>query len=113
VTIYDALNRCESDAGAFEFVRPVQPLKHSKQFVCILHLKTHSIVPNEYYELIFVSVGASDLDFCSQARACEFDGIRNKVDQHNSQHRTVSVEIGQCPDLPHNVASLCILMNFR
>jgi hypothetical protein len=84
VTIYDALNRCESDAGAFEFVRPVQTLKHTNQFVYILHIKTHAIVPNEYYQLICVPVGASDLDFCTQARASEFDGIRNKVDQRNS-----------------------------
>src|ERR1700682_4787231 len=84
VTMYNALNCREPDAGALKFVRLVQPLKHSKQFVYILHIKSHSIVPNEYYQLISVSVGASDFDFCSQARACEFDGIRNKVDQNNS-----------------------------
>jgi len=82
--MYNALNGRESDAGAFKFVRLVQPLKHSKQFVYVLHIKTHPIVPNEYYQLISVSLSVSDLDFCSQARACEFDGIRNKVDQHNS-----------------------------
>jgi len=53
--MYNALNGRESDAGAFKFVRLVQPLKHSKQFVYVLHIKTHPIVPNEYYQLISVS----------------------------------------------------------
>jgi hypothetical protein len=111
--MYNPLNRRQSNTRTFKFIRRVQPLEHSKQLVYILHIKTHSIVPNEYYQLISVSVGASDLDLCSRARAREFDRIRNKIDQHYSQHRTVPVEIGQCPDFPRNVASLCILPNFR
>ena len=34
----------------------VQALKHAKQFIHILHIKANSIVPNEYYQLIAVSI---------------------------------------------------------
>jgi hypothetical protein len=80
--MYYALNRSQSNAGAFKCTRIVQALKHSKQFIHVLHIKAHPIVPNEYYQVIAVSVGAADLDFGLRARAREFNRIGNKVDQY-------------------------------
>src|ERR1700720_4108703 len=110
--MYNALNGSQSNASAFKFIGLVQPLKHSKQFVYILHIKTPSIVPNEYYQLISVSVGASDLDFGLWARARKFDRIGKKVHEYKPQHRAVPVNIGQCADFPGNVAPLCVFPNF-
>jgi hypothetical protein len=90
--MYYALNGSQSNAGAFKCIRIVQALKHSKQFIHVLHIKAHSVVPNEYYQVIFVSVGASGFDFGLRARAREFDRIGKKVDQYKPQHRTVSVD---------------------
>jgi len=82
--MYYALNRSQSNAGAFKCIRIVQALKHSKQFIHVLHIKAHSIVPNEYYQPVFASVGAPDLDFRLRACAREFNRIGNKVDQYQS-----------------------------
>jgi len=82
--MYYALRRSQSNAGAFKCIRIVQALKHSKQFIHVLHIKAHPIVPNEYYQVIAVSVGAADLDFGLRARAREFNRIGNKVDQYQS-----------------------------
>src|SRR4029077_18210967 len=100
VTMYYALNRSQSNARAFKCIRIVQALKHSKQFIQVLHIKAHSIVPNEYYQVIAVSVGAADLDFGLRARVREFNRIRDKVNQYQSKHRTVSIEIRQWADFP-------------
>jgi hypothetical protein len=81
-----ALNRSQSNAGAFKGVRIVQALKYSKQFIHVLHIKAHPVVPNEYYQVIGVSVGAADLDFGLRARAREFNRIGNKVGEYQSQH---------------------------
>jgi hypothetical protein len=78
----DALYRCQSNASAFKCGRLVKTLKHSKQLIHVLHIKAHPIVPNEYYQVIAISVGAADLDFGLRARAREFNRIGNKVDQY-------------------------------
>jgi hypothetical protein len=93
--MYYALNRSQSNASAFKLASLVQALKHAEQFVRISHIKAHSVVPHEYYQVICVSVGAADLDFGLRARARELDRVGNKVNQHKPQHRTVSIEIGQ------------------
>jgi hypothetical protein len=80
--MYDALNRRQSDAGAFKFIRLVQALKHAKQFIYVLHIKAHSVVPYEYYQFISVSLGASDFDLGLRAGAREFNRIGNKIHQH-------------------------------
>src|ERR1035441_3417224 len=103
----DALNRRQSHAPAFKCIRRVQALKHAKQFIYVLHIKAHSIVPDEYYQVIFVTVGASDLDLGVRPRASEFYRVGNEIHQYKPQHRTISIEIWQHADFPDDVASLC------
>jgi hypothetical protein len=80
--MYYALNRSQSNASAFKRIRIVQALKHPKQLIHVLHIKSHPIVPNEYYQAVFVPVGAPDLDFSVRACAREFNRVGNKVHQH-------------------------------
>jgi hypothetical protein len=75
--MHNSLNRSQSNASSFKFVRLVQPLKHSKQFVYILHIKAHTVVSNEYYQVICVSICAAYLDLGLWARAREFNRIRD------------------------------------
>jgi hypothetical protein len=49
MTMYYSLNRSQPNASAFKCGRLVQALKHTKQFIHVLHIKAHPIVPNEYY----------------------------------------------------------------
>src|SRR3984885_10105682 len=98
--MYYALNRGQTDARTFECVRLVQALKDTKQFIYVLHIKAYSVVPNEYYQVALVAVGASDLYFSLLARAYKFNCVGYKVNQHKPQHRTVAIEVGQCTDFP-------------
>jgi hypothetical protein len=73
--MYYALSRRQSNARAFKCIGIVQALKHSKQFIHVLHIKADAIVPNEYNQVIAVSVGAADLDFGLWACAREFNRV--------------------------------------
>src|SRR5580704_5608351 len=107
-----ALNCSQPDASTFVCVRLVQTLKYSKQFIHVFHIKAHPVVLNEYYQVIGFPVDTADLDFGLRARAREFNRVRDKVNQYQSKHRTVSIEIGHCADFPGDVASLCVVPNF-
>jgi hypothetical protein len=80
--MYDSLDRRQSNAGAFKLIRLVQALKHPKQFIYILHIKPRSVVPDEYDQVIFVSLEVSDLNLGREARAREFNRIGNKIHQY-------------------------------
>jgi hypothetical protein len=80
--MYDPLNRRKPNARAFKCIGIVQALKHSKQFIHVLHIKADAIVPNEYDQVIAISVGAADLDFGLRARAREFNRVGDKVNQY-------------------------------
>jgi hypothetical protein len=82
--MYYSLNRSKPNASALKGFGIVQALKHSKQFIHVLHIKAHPIVPNEYNQVIAVSIGAADLDFGLRARAREFNRVRDKVNQYQS-----------------------------
>jgi hypothetical protein len=82
--MYDALNRRQANTCAFKFARLVQALKHAKQFVYVLHIKAHPVVPNEYDEVISVSLGASNLNLGLRAGARKFNRIGDKINQHQS-----------------------------
>jgi hypothetical protein len=109
--MHNALSRRQSDAGAFKFFRLVQALKHAKQFICVLHIRAHPVIPNEYYQVISVCLGASDLDFGLRARARKFNRIGNQINQYKHKHRSAAIEFGQRADLPGNLAALCLLPN--
>src|SRR6266550_3208270 len=94
------LNRSQSNTRAFKLFSPVKPLEYAKQLIDVLHLETDSIVSNENDDLIFFSIGASDLNLGLLAFAREFNSVGNEINQGESQHRTVSIQIGQCPNSP-------------
>ena len=70
----DALNGSQSYAGAFKLCRPVQTLKHTEKFICILHVKTRAVVPYEHLFLV-LAVGVADLYLGLRSRSCEFNRI--------------------------------------
>jgi hypothetical protein len=75
----DPLNRSQSNASSFKSIRLVQALKHTKQLIHIFHIKAHSVVPNEHYQVISVSLGASDLDLGPRPGARKFNRIGNEI----------------------------------
>jgi hypothetical protein len=78
----DALNGSQPDAGSFKRLRRVETLEYSKQFTYIFHIKTDSIVSNEDHDLTLFLVQAPYFDFGLRARAGEFYRIRDQIDEH-------------------------------
>src|ERR1700730_9553493 len=102
----------EPNSSAFKLFREMQALKHAEQFIYILHVEAYAIVPHEH--LYFISsVHTANLDFGAGSHACEFDCIRNKVDNNQLQHGTVSVTDRKRGDLPFNVPTLRVLPELR
>src|SRR5882757_979001 len=91
------MNRCPSNASSFKVIGPTQTLKHAGQFILILHIKPHAVVPNEYHQVICIFASPSDPDFGLRGRAREFDRVGNKTNEYEPQHRTISREIGSAP----------------
>jgi hypothetical protein len=46
----------------------VQALKHAKQFIYVLHIKAYSVVPDEYYQVIFPSAQPISISACERVR---------------------------------------------
>jgi hypothetical protein len=86
VAIYYPLYSSQPYASAFKRFLPVKTLEYAKQLMHVLHIKTDSIVSNEDDYLILSAVGATDLNLCFGARAREFNGVGEKIDQYKSQH---------------------------
>ena len=47
VTLNDALDDRQADAGALEILRAMQPLEHAEQLVGVAHVETGAIVANK------------------------------------------------------------------
>src|ERR1700674_866074 len=54
VALDDALHDRQADAGAFEILRAMQPLKHAEKLVGILHVEADAVVANEEHLLLAV-----------------------------------------------------------
>ena len=89
----------------------MQTLKHAEQFIHILHIKPHAVVPNEYHQVICIFTSASDLDFGLRARAREFDRVANKLNEIRTSASNGLQRNRECSDFPGNVASCRILSN--
>ena len=110
--MYDTLNRGQPDAGTFKRLGRVETLEYTEQLVYVFHVKSDSIVSNEDHHLILFLVLASDFDFGLRARAREFHGIRNQIDERQPQHRAVSIPGGQAANLPDDIAPVRLLPDF-
>src|SRR5262245_32577697 len=112
MTMYNTLNGSQPNTRTFKIFSPVETLEYAKQFLYISHIKADPIVFNKNDDLVLFSVVVSYLNLRPLSCACEFNRVRNKVNQRKSQHRAVSIQIGQCPDFPPNLPSICLLLYF-
>ena len=99
----DAPNFGQADAGSFKPSRPVESLKHTKEFVCALQVEANPIVANETNRFAFAVLG-SDFDLCLGARASVFDCVGKQIDDDLAQHERIAQHFGQVPDPPVNLA---------
>ncbi len=75
----------QPNARTLVFLLPVQTLENPKELIDIRHIETHTVVPNENHDLLFLTLRASDFNLGSLAFAGELQRIGNEIDQCESQ----------------------------
>ncbi len=75
----DPLYNCEPDACAFEFICPVQALKHTKKLVRVLHVKSRAIV---LYEIGLMQLIPTDFNYRLVPAPRVFHSVGNEIDEN-------------------------------
>jgi len=112
VTLNDALDNGQADAGAFEFIAAVQALKDTEQLVGILHVEAGAVVAHKYDGLRVASRLTADPYLRLRALASELQGIRDQIDQHYSQHGVIADNDRQLRDAPFDGSARCFRFEF-
>jgi hypothetical protein len=84
MTVNNSLNKRQSDPGPLEFLRPVQPLEHSKKLMGVPGIKTDPGVPDEIDTLPILRA-ATDFNPAHIFGCCKFDCIGNQIPPNLSQ----------------------------
>jgi len=58
----NSLHVGQTDAGAFKFFSPVQPLENAEQSVRVRHVEAHAVIFDEDHNLVAVALRGSDFD---------------------------------------------------
>src|SRR5881394_4631177 len=77
VPLDDALRQGQPHAGALEFVRPMEPLKHAEQLVGIAHVEPDAVIAHEVDDRLSLA-SRSDLDLRMGPAATELEGIADQ-----------------------------------
>jgi hypothetical protein len=75
----DSTYVCETDAGAFKLVVPMEALKDSEQLVDILHVESRPIIPHKDLNFIGVSFGGANFDLGLRPGGGEFQRIGDQI----------------------------------
>jgi hypothetical protein len=81
VPLDDAADGGQADAGAFEFVVPVQALEHPEQLAGIAHVEADAVVPNEDV-LRALGDADADLDHRVRSRTRVLHGVVDQVGEY-------------------------------
>ena len=105
MAIDDALNGRETDATSFEFIRRVKTLECSEKFPGVIHVESHSVVPNKID--VFRRAGfVSDFDRRRALLASEFDRIRKKILEDLCDQPLVRISVWERIDLESDFSVL-------
>ena len=81
--------------STFEILLPMQALEDTEEFIHKLHIEANTIVADKDYHFGFIFLFTSDLDLRTLSRTSELQGVRDQVDQHNTQHDSITADHGQ------------------
>ena len=84
VTRDNPLHRGQSHTSSGKFAGAVQALKHTKQFIGVLHVETRAVIANKQNPFT-VSVLHPELNLCGRLFRGELPGIPDQVFQRDSQ----------------------------
>src|SRR6185295_5900619 len=94
VTVDDALNVGQADAGAFKIAGAMQPLEDAEKFVGVLHVEAGSVVPDKEDPVLVGGLlgRASDLDAGLFPLAGVFDGVADEIGEDLAQEVAVGLD---------------------
>ena len=99
----DALNRCQSDAGSFELVGAMQPLKYAEKLVDVSHVEPNTVVPHENLRLVSMSTYRANFDRGETACAGELDRIGKQIHKSHPQESPISIADRESTNLPADI----------
>src|SRR5258706_508106 len=98
----DAIDRGQSDAGAFEILSTVETLKDAKKFICVSHAKADAVVADVNGALA-VDLRLADFDDWLRARARVLNGVGNEVAEDSLHQPRIAFDERQFAHAPIDV----------
>ena len=89
----DPLCSGQAHSHSFEVLPAVRPLEDSKKLIGVLHIKTHSVIPNKEHLPAPVQP-ASYLDHGRFSGHCVFDRIREQVEEYLLDQSRIAIDKG-------------------
>ncbi len=83
---------CQTNSRAFEVIWWMQALKNSKEFMNIIHIKTHAVVTDKDHGL--GSIFAPNLNLRNLSGTREFQSVRDQIGHHDPQHGSITGDYG-------------------
>ena len=93
VSLHDALNQRQADAGAFKFLRGMQAGKNAEQLAGVIHVKPDAVVAHIPNAWVLIGL-AADFDDGLRALAGEFDRVVEQVKKHFAQSNGIGMPGG-------------------
>src|SRR4051794_24909669 len=107
VALNDAPYGSEPYACTFELFPVVQPLEDAKELVRVSLVEAHPVIPHEEHRLL-ISLYGADFDHRPLGSARVFESIGEQVLHYQPQHGRVAMDLGEFPDLPEDLLSICL-----
>src|SRR3954453_22333917 len=91
MALNDSARVCQSEAGSFEMVAAMEPLKKAEELVIVSHVKPCAVVANEENFFIGGGILTADLDPGVGLISGKLDGVGNQVCPDLTEHSEVSL----------------------
>src|SRR5438552_786939 len=99
VTMNDAPDIGQTNAGAFKLVRTVEALEDAEQLVDVTHIKPDTVITDEESDFVSGGIGAN-FNSCHRAGPGIFEGVVDEVEEHLAKHIQVGVHLGEVANGP-------------
>src|SRR5690349_259476 len=99
----DTLDIGQPDTSTLEVFLKMQPLKHTKQLVGVLHVKTHTVVSNKENRFRGCTWLTAHLDNCRIPRPRVFNRVGKEINQHLPQQSRIGSHLRKIVRFPKDV----------
>jgi hypothetical protein len=113
MALNDTVDIRQPYASALEFFGAVEALKDPEELVGISHVESDAVVANKEYGLVGMANARSNFDFRLKARPRIFQGIRQKIDQYQAKHSSVTLHKSHGLNIASNISSFIVFLEFK